>query len=211
MILLHVHSFQVFIGHSECISQLLVSSDGRRVISTAGAIFFWDFLSSPPPASPSPPSPSLPSHHTSMFSVSPRVGPPAPTNYEPFKNHIFTPQPIAPPKKDKKKSVQIKTLENLTTSRTECDHSHYTHGHVGEMDGERRREGGGRRIVRGEDCSGSDGEEFEEEEEEYDDGSSDECVVETEEGDVVIEHVSLVHMMYIAYYTTCVYFFSSVV
>ncbi|CAI8047359.1 WD repeat-containing protein 90 [Geodia barretti] len=163
-------NFQVFIGHSEDISRLLITPDGRRIISTAAAIFFWDFLSPPPlPSSPSLPHPS---HNTSLLSVSPRIGPPVPTNYEPLKSHQFTPLPSAP-LNNENKSVRI-ALRNVTNTTT---------GEVGEW--RTREEGEG---VRGGKCEGVSGEE--EESEEGSDDSSEEDEGEEGNEELIIEHSS---------------------
>ena len=113
-------NFQVFIGHSEQISQLLVSPDGQRVVSLGDAIFFWDFLA-PSQSSSTPSLPPLP-HNSSMFSVSPRVGPPVPTTFEPLKKHLFTPQP-QPPSKERKKRVKISNAQILTVNGDDCSYS----------------------------------------------------------------------------------------
>ena len=159
----------MFIGHSEEISRLLITRDGRRIISTAAAIFFWDFLSPPPlPSSPSLPHPS---HNTSLLSVSPRIGPPVPTNYEPLKSHQFTPLPSTP-LNNEKKSVRI-ALRNVTNTTT---------GEVGEL--RTREEGEG---VRGGKCEGVSGEQ--EESEEGSDDSSEEDEGEEGNEELIIEHV----------------------
>ena len=86
---------QVFIGHSEPITEVLFSPDGDQVVSCGDAIFLWDFLGSTPRTSTPPHSP----HKPLPRSVSPRRSAPAPVNYEPIKMHSFT--PLAPASKHK--------------------------------------------------------------------------------------------------------------
>ena len=209
-------NFQVFVGHSEPVSQLLVTPNGARLISSGDAIFFWDFLAPPPlptshpPTSTSPTLP-LPKHHTSMFSVSPRVGPPAPTNFEPLNNHVFTPLPGAP---SEKKSVRISTLKKSTEygdDSLHCDLGEV--GVEGEVRGRERGRGRGRERGRGRgegrEVRGGGGEEGDISE----DGSGGNSGPETDESsdggleeegehvrgseDVIIEHVSsCIHKTY---------------
>ena len=77
---------QKFVGHSETISQLLVSPDSRRVISCGEALFVWEILSG---RSFSP----LPQSQPALLpkSASPRRKAPVPTSYEPVDAHSFTP------------------------------------------------------------------------------------------------------------------------
>lgn len=163
--------WQVFIGHSDEISQILVTPDGHRVISAAAAVFFWEFLSRPPPPVPLPPSPTLPHlpHHTSLLSVSPRVSPPVPTNYEPLKSHQFTPQPRVP-LNNEKKSVRI-ALRNVTNTASEA-------GEWGRREG---GGGGGGEVGRGRGCEGGEGG--------MDESSGGEEVEGERNGEVIIEHV----------------------
>ena len=73
-------------GHSGAISQLVVSPDGRRLISCGEALFVWEVLSARS-FSPLPPSrPAL-----LPRSASPRRKAPVPTSYEPVHAHSFTP------------------------------------------------------------------------------------------------------------------------
>ena len=77
---------QKFVGHSGAISQLVVSPDGRRLVSCGEALFVWEVLSARS-FSPLPPSrPAL-----LPKSASPRRKAPVPTSYEPVHAHSFTP------------------------------------------------------------------------------------------------------------------------
>ena len=221
-------NFQVFVGHSEPISQLLVTPNGAHLISSADGIFFWDFLAPPllptshPPTSTSPTLP-LTKHHTSMFSVSPRVGPPAPTNFEPLNNHVFTPLPGAP---SEKKSVRISTLKKSTEYGDDSLHCDSGEVRVGRSkgrggEGEVRGRGRGRERGEGREVRGGGGEE----EDISEDGSGGNSGPETDESsdggleeegehvrgseDVIIEHVSsenlpthvqciIIHLVYIS-------------
>lgn len=194
-----VFVLQVFIGHSEPIFQLLATPDGRRVISAGDAIFFWDFLA-PSPLPASLPAPSTSStlthpHHTSLFSVSPRVGPPAPTNYEPLKNHMFTPLPT-------EKNVRIIRGSNDDDRHLYFNQSDSSEGGEGERGRRRGREGGGEECAVGEEegsvtCAGRDVviEDSSGDSETESTGSSNREMnggqeKETGNGDIVIEHVS---------------------
>ena len=167
-------NFQVFVGHSEPVSQLLLSPDGSRVISSADAVFFWDYLAPSPPSPPSLPSP--PPHNNSLFSVSPRTGPPAPTNFEPLKNHVFTPQP---PVTDKVGSRgRVPTFKNVPQDDSSAE------GKGGEREGE----GEG---VEGEGVEGGCDVRDESSVESSDDGADVICNnTSCESGEIVIEHVS---------------------
>ena len=145
-------------GHSGEVSQILVSPDGRHIITTASAIFFWDFLSLPDPL--------VSASDSSLLSVSPRVGPPAPTNYEPLKCHQFTPRPTSFHNNEKKKSVRI-SLRGQASDK---------------------REVGGEGVV----CEGVTGEERGCEVG-YCESSDDDEVHSEDNGDVIIEHVSHTH------------------
>lgn len=77
---------QKFVGHSDTISQLVVTPDSRRIVSCGEALFVWELLSHRSSSPPSQPHPLvLPK------SSSPRRKAPLPTSYEPLDAHSFTP------------------------------------------------------------------------------------------------------------------------
>ena len=42
--------FQVFIGHSENVSRILFTPDGKSLLSVGEAIYMWDFMAARPPS-----------------------------------------------------------------------------------------------------------------------------------------------------------------
>ena len=67
-------------------TQLVLSSDDKKLISCGDAIFIWDISAAPPPRSPPPSlSPIVPK------SASPRHRVPSPLSFEHLKAHDFTP------------------------------------------------------------------------------------------------------------------------
>ena len=67
-------------------SQLVLSSDNKKLISCGDAIFIWDISAAPPPCSPPPSLPSI-----VPKSASPRHRAPSPLSFEHLKAHDFTP------------------------------------------------------------------------------------------------------------------------
>lgn len=43
---------QVFIGHSENVSKVIWTPDGKNVLSVGEAIYLWDFMAFRPPSPP---------------------------------------------------------------------------------------------------------------------------------------------------------------
>lgn len=45
-----IECLQVFIGHSENVSKIVFTPDGKNLLSVGEAIYMWDFLAVRPPS-----------------------------------------------------------------------------------------------------------------------------------------------------------------
>ena len=93
----------MFIGHSDLITDVCFTSDGRYLLSCGDAIFLWELMGgalTPTPSSSTShagtpvkttPPPRTSSALSGLRSASPRKRVPTPAAYDPLKMQVFTP------------------------------------------------------------------------------------------------------------------------